>query len=104
MYCPKCGVEFVEGVTTCSDCGIELKPEPTTEPEAKYVEWVTVLAHRDHGRVGLAESILQASDIEYVVEGGNTRWADLNEPVRLCVHPEDAEHAKKALGELPHDE
>jgi hypothetical protein len=101
MYCPQCGVEFVESVKTCSDCGIDLKPEPPTEPEAAFVEWVTILAHRDHGRVGLAESILQASGIEYVSEGDNTRWTELNEPVRLCVHPEDAKRAEEALKELP---
>ena len=100
MYCPKCSTEFVDGVTTCSDCGVELTPEPPSGPEAKYVEWITVLADRDYGRTGLAESILQASGIEYTTEGVNTRWAELNEPVRICVHPKDVERAKKELEEL----
>ena len=100
MFCPKCGTEFVEGVTECSDCGIALEATPPTTPEAKYVEWITVLADRDYGKTGLAESLLQAAEIEYVTEGTNTRWAELNEPVRLCVHPKDVDRAKAALEEL----
>ena len=100
MYCPKCGADYVEGITTCSDCGIELTVEPPATPEAVYVEWVTVLADRDYGRTGLAESILQAAEIEYVTEGVNTRWAELNEPVRVCVHPNDVDRAQEALKEL----
>ncbi len=100
MFCPKCGVEFVEGITTCSDCGLELEVEPPPTPEGKFVEWVTILADRNYGRTGLAESILQAEGIEYVTEGDNTRWTELNEPVRVCVHPEDVERAKKKLDEL----
>lgn len=100
MYCPKCGVEFVEGITTCSDCGIELTPEPPKEPEAKYVEWVTVLAHRQFGAIGLAESILQAEDIEYVVQGADAQMAYAVDPIRVCVHPEDVERAKEKLREL----
>lgn len=97
MHCPKCGVEFVEGVTTCADCGIELTPAT----EAKYVEWVTVLAHRDYGRIGLAESILQAAEITYVTEGLYAFLAQLFEPMLVRVHAEDEERARKVLEELP---
>ncbi len=100
MYCPKCGTEFVEGVTTCSDCGLELTEEPPTAPEAKYVDWITVLADRNFGRTGLAESILQAEGIEYTVEGANAQMAYAVEPVRICVHPDDVERAKEKLEEL----
>jgi len=104
MYCPKCGVEFVEGVETCSDCGVELTPEPPPEPEAKYVEWVTVVADRQFGRIGLAKSLLQASGIECVTEGVNAQMAYAVEPMRVCVHPEDVERAKELLQELPGEE
>jgi len=100
MYCPKCGVEFVKGVTTCSDCGVELTPEPRPEPVAEYVEWVTVLAHRQLGAIGLAESILQAENIEYVVQGADAQMAYAIDPVRVCVHPENVESAKEKLREL----
>jgi len=104
MYCPKCSVEFAEGVTTCSDCDIDLKPEPPPGPEAEFVYWVIALAHRDFGRIGLAESILQANGIDFVTQGATTRLAELNEPMRVCVRPEDEDRAKEALTELPSDE
>jgi hypothetical protein len=100
MYCPKCGADFVEGVTVCSDCGIELTPEPPTEPEATYVEWVTVFGDRQESRVRLAESIVRGADIDCVVEGDETQLAGVADPVRLCVRPEDVDRATELLKEL----
>lgn len=100
MYCPKCGADFVEGITVCSDCGIELTPEPPPEPEAIYVEWVTVLVGRNPGRIGLGESVLRGAGIECNVEGAGAQLAYGVEPMRLCVKPEDVQRAQEALGEL----
>jgi len=99
-YCPKCGTEFRDDIEACSDCGLALQAEPPSQPEAQYVEWVTVLVGRRDSRVGLGESLLQSAGIEYVVEGEAAQLAYAVEPMRLCVKPEDVDRAKEVLKEL----
>ena len=33
-YCPNCLTEYVEGITTCADCGVTLMPGDPPEPPA----------------------------------------------------------------------
>jgi hypothetical protein len=100
MFCPKCGTEFVEGVETCSDCGVPLEQEPPVQPEAQYVEWVTVLTGRRDSRIGLAESLLMDADIEFIVQGEAAQMAYAVEPMRICVRPQDVERATEVLKDL----
>ena len=39
MWCPKCKNEYIEGVTTCVDCGCELVAELPEEIDEKHPEW-----------------------------------------------------------------
>lgn len=100
MLCPHCGVECDERTEACQGCGAPLTSKPTNETELEWVEWITVLADRDHFRIGLAESLLQAAGVTYVTEGVNPRWAEHNEPVRICVEQKDVECAMGVLSEL----
>jgi hypothetical protein len=100
MFCPNCGTEFVDGVETCSDCGVPLQNEPPAQPEAQYEEWVTVLTGRRDGRIGLGESLLMDAGIEFIVQGEAAQMAFAVEPMRICVQPQDVERASEVLKDL----
>lgn len=91
MICPKCGAEYRDGFTRCSDCDVELadarpepelphdKPSATAAPQAPepheacseplgHFELVTVLATVDPGLIAVAESLLRSADIPFVSE------------------------------------
>lgn len=99
-YCPQCGSEFIDSVDKCIDCGVGLTDTKPALPEPEFVDWVAILEHRDFGRIGLAESLLQAAGIDYIVEGVGSQMAYAVDPMRVCVKPEDVERAKSALEEL----
>lgn len=58
MFCPKCRIEYREGYTECAECRAPLVEELPPEPEAEYVEWVTVLTTSDQNAVMVATSLL----------------------------------------------
>jgi len=106
-YCPRCSVEYVEGTTTCEDCGAPLLPgsPPETAPpvdlrEEKNVKLVPVrvffggTAQMD---ADLARNILQTQGIPSLPsgEGGAEVIPVLDVP--LLVREEDLQKATRAL-------
>ncbi len=58
MFCPKCRIEYQEGIEECTECHTPLVDELPPEPEGEYIEWVTVLTSLDHNTVMVAASLL----------------------------------------------
>lgn len=110
-YCPNCLTEYVEGTTTCEDCGAALAPgeppEPTPETpvtphssgtgESKLVTvriftGATALLDAD-----VARNILQAQGIPALVPGETSAELLPVLDVPLLVREEDAEQASRIL-------
>lgn len=83
MYCPKCGAEYREGFTECSDCRLALvwqKP-PESEPEPPELDnapssrgdpdlpLVTVLESSDPLVIAAAQGLLDEAAIPFYVLG-----------------------------------
>ncbi len=67
-YCPKCRCEFIEGIKTCNDCGVELVDElPPDEQEQgddeNQVEWEKVLNVRTDSEAEMYIELLKSEDI-----------------------------------------
>ncbi len=102
MYCPKCHVEYVPGVTRCADCDVELvEVLPAAKPARRDSndDLVTVFSSHDPGLAAVAESLLQSADIRFSVRGMLLPYPGAL-PVDLQVLAGDADEARRILAEL----
>ena len=69
MFCPRCRIDYTEGITECTECGEPLVDELPPEPEGEYVDWETVLTTMDQNAVMVATSLLGDAGIPVFVKG-----------------------------------
>jgi hypothetical protein len=73
MYCPKCGAEYRDGFTECSDCQVRLLEgtRPPERPDAfdPNLELVVVLETNDRIHLALAQGVLESAGIPLYVLG-----------------------------------
>jgi hypothetical protein len=112
MQCPRCKAEYEQGVTRCSDCGLELAEgaAPPGRDEPEWVELVTVLETGDPSLLLVTKSLLDVEGVPSFVEGvgvyeglgaGRIAGADLPMgPGRLRVRPENVDAARELLAQL----
>ncbi len=110
MYCPECGYEYRSGFDECPECQVPLLEDPGGEVDDsgrkaegdEDFELVTVLDTGNPGLVAVAKSILDGSDILYIVEG-EVQFGlfgvglSSKSPVRIKVRQEDEAAAKELL-------
>jgi RNA polymerase subunit RPABC4/transcription elongation factor Spt4 len=105
MWCPSCRAEYVDGVTTCPECNVELVAElPVVEPEYVPAAWELAGEFTDEVAARLAEGLLDNNDIPCKVEDVTFHAQPV--PVsqdmatyRLWVEPDNLESARKLLAE-----
>lgn len=113
MICPKCGAEYVDGVTECSDCNLPLvgKAAQTDAMPDPRLDLQVVLATGHSDVIAVAKSILMSAGIEFCVVGeevqdlfGYGRFPAGNNlfmgPVQILVRREDAADAAALLAGL----
>ncbi len=98
MLCPKCRAEYLEGVTSCSECNLPLVAELPEEPIPEFVDYEEVLATFNPFDIALIKSLLDPEGILYFFQGEQFSYVrPLADPVRLMVAKEDAEEAREIL-------
>ena len=115
MYCPKCKVEYEEGVKVCPACDVDLVENlegvPQKEEEGRYV---IALTTQDRVFLAIVKSLLQDAQIKYFVKGEQlqdlmgvgaigTGYNPLVGMMELYVREEDEEDVKKLLVELENE-
>jgi hypothetical protein len=111
MFCPQCGAEYEAGITRCADCGQALTSEPVAQPEAEYVDLVTVLETGDPVELGMVGSVLEEAGIRFFLKGEGvqdifgfgrigTGYNVLAGPVEVQVPPENEQEALALLEDL----
>jgi hypothetical protein len=108
MFCPECGAEYQPGVTTCTDCEVELTATLPPEPEKpEWVDLVTVLRTSDEAELAVAKSLLEAEGIrcllkaagpQGIVDFGQLSGAVMAmNPIELRVRNDEADAARELL-------
>jgi len=108
-YCPNCLTEYVEGTTTCEDCGAQLAPgsPPETPPQTQSAgsgdsKLVTVRIFTGPTALldaDVARNILHSQRIPSLVPGETSAGLLPVLDVSLLVREEDAERAARILQE-----
>ncbi|MFP4171713.1 MAG: hypothetical protein ACLFV4_02275 [Candidatus Hydrogenedentota bacterium] len=95
MYCPKCGSEYVEGITECADCGVPLVENP---PHLEYEEYEAILSTYNPGDVATLQSVLDHEGVKYYFDGEQfLHTTPFVQPAQLMVVKEDAEYVRELL-------
>ena len=64
-FCPNCRAEYVEGVTRCIDCDVELVPELEPEQVEQFSDepFVPVFRYKDEMEAKIAKGVLEDAGI-----------------------------------------
>ena len=85
MWCPKCKIEYREGITVCADCGTELVEE--------LVNLVDICEIKGEEPANEMIEFLQYSGIKKV----RKEWMEETESFRLMVDMKDVQKAEKIV-------
>lgn len=104
MICPNCEYEYVEGITTCPDCGRALIP--TAEFEGSLVnpeDWIILKTVSQEYEADMIKANLEGAEIEALVLGQKDR----NYPavgdlavVKILVKKEKSAEASRILDDI----
>jgi hypothetical protein len=111
MFCPECRTEYIEGVSTCADCGVALVPELSDDPmdpmpdpmpdTPQYVEFEKILGTFNLGDIALIKSILDGEGITYYFLGEHFNYMrPWVQPPLLMVRKDQADMAREILQDL----
>ena len=101
MFCLKCKSEFIEGLTVCPVCKINLVDELPQEPEPVFVDYTEILATYNPADIAFLKSLLDSEGIIYFFKGEHFMYLrPLADPVRLMVRVDQVEQAVELLQDV----
>ena len=109
MICPNCGAEYVEGITECSDCLVELIPNEDfineEEQEVSLADWKEIFSSSDMIEAEMIKANLRGAGIDAIIFSKEDRMRiNLSyvgaAPVKLFVKEENVETATQIIEDI----
>jgi hypothetical protein len=101
MFCPECKAEFVEGISRCPVCGVDLIDDLPPEPDPEFVEFREILATYSPADIAFLKSLLESEKIQYFFKGEHFMYVrPLADPVRLMVRVDQVDQAVGLLKDV----
>jgi hypothetical protein len=113
VICPKCGAEYREGFTRCTDCDVELiaPPPPPPPDDRPKIELVKVFEGGNPALIPVLESLFDDAGIEYSTTSENLQdlfaWGRFGSgfnyaigPIMFYVRAEDEAEARAIVAGL----
>ena len=97
MFCPECRTEYVEGVTLCADCGVQLVQELPPEPTPEYTAYEQIPLTVNPDDISLIKSILDSEGIVYFFKG---EFVTHGHSARLMVRKDQVDEVVDILEHL----
>ena len=101
MFCPSCRTEYVEGVTQCPDCKVDLVVQLPETPSPEFVDYQEILTTFNPVDIAMIKSLLENGDIDFYLHGENFNYVEpMVQPARLMVRKDQVEEVKEILKDL----
>ncbi len=105
MICPNCESEYIDGIITCADCGVELIP--VEEFQGNLVtpsDWVIAFTSMDPIEVDMLKANLEGGGIECLILSQKDSSYNISNAnfslVKLLVKKSDAKTAMAIINDI----
>ncbi len=104
MICPKCESEYVEGITVCPTCKVELVSLEEFEKNlVRPSDWITVYTTSDIIEATMLKNNLESAGIETIIfdkhDSNFPAWGDLA-IIKIDVRKKSAAEAKEIINDI----